>query len=234
MSSQLNEVELLDSAAPTAPTAPTAPVAPKVPADRPTPVTIFPPPATLGPSTTTAPPIVFEEPWNDVLEQHFKALLSDLELYEILNSEAGRYHKKREHRWTVPSILIPALAAPLLPVVAVATRDLQFILSPTDILALIVNMTVVYLVTIREYYKFDDRALAHFEAAATLGTIASDLDMILIRGRAERTPAAVCLKEFHLRIRSVTYPEIPMCILNKHNVSDRKPRTGVKLEVLVV
>lgn len=134
-----------------------------------------------------------EEPWQENTENLLRRWREDCTRASQSHDISGKRYKKLGHFWTIPSAILPALAAPLV-ATSHASRE-SFVLHTIETFVLVISGVCG---VINSTLQYSARSEKHFAFSARYYDLVTDIDLELSKRRAYRMQADVFLTKVQM------------------------------------
>jgi hypothetical protein len=158
-------------------------------------------------SDSSTPPPRLTDPWTHEIDTYMKDLRNDSEKKQNDHAEAGHHFRRLEIKWALPSILSPAVCAPLILLVANATNDSCAKVTLTDYVATVGFAVTAFFTTIHNYFRYGNRTALHNMYSAKYSDIVTDIDSEIIKKRRFRAPADVFMATMKMKYDNLVFGE---------------------------
>jgi len=158
-----------------------------------------------------------EEPWGTRIEKYLREAVKLCDEKENQHEEAGYHFKNRKSRWGLPTIIVPALFAPITLMVGWGRGDTCSNITTADYVSAFGFMITAFFTGVYEFYNYGVKYQKHFNHAYIFGSISSKINAEMIRGRKFRLPADVFMVEINMEIDNAmrNEPILPKFLLKK-------------------
>ena len=164
--------------------------------------------------------IVPEEPWNDMLENYMRGFIQTAKHRSAQHEAAGYHFKTLNTRWGLPLVLVPVAMSPISLVIGSGLQA-EYINAGAF-------MVTGLLAGVYSFFRYGEKLERHFGFAGRYGDVVTDIEAILIKGRAFRGPADVFSTKIKMLLDNLalTEPTLPQFILKTvHPSADYVPPT---------
>ncbi len=173
----------------------------------------------IGTSTQSEELVVF--PWSRRIEEYLLKMKNICLINHQRHSEARSYFRWWGHFWAVPSVLIPLVCSPLIPILKGTSAQTCTEVTGPDILTMVGFIATSVTSTISKYYAFDSRAHEHDVVSAKYSELILDIEAIMLPPKKFRQSPNVFIDSFRIRYNYIvgSEPHIPTRLQRKHSAS---------------
>ena len=149
-----------------------------------------------------------EEPWNEALEQYMRRFIQTAKNRSQQHESAGYHFTVLNTRWGLPLVLIPVVMSPISLILGHVSPQSEYINAG----AFMVSGIIAGVYT---FFRYGERLERHFGFAGRYGDVVTDIEEILVKGRAFRGPADVFSTKIKMIMDNLalTEPILPLFIL---------------------
>lgn len=123
------------------------------------------------------------------------------------HDSAGHYFHELDVRWGLPSVLIPAVLAPIIILVGLNTGDTCDTLTATDYVSTSGFVLTSFVTSINGYFRYGSRSTTHHLYASKYTNIITDIDAELIKSPAARMDGNVFLTTVKMKYDNLVFGE---------------------------
>jgi len=165
-------------------------------------------------SETPSPRVT--DPWSKKIDGFMQTLRAEAVKKRDDHALAGHHFRKLEIRWRLPSVLTPAVLAPIILLVGMATSDSCDTITPTDYISTVGFALTAFFTSINNFFRYGNLSAKHHLFSAKYSDIVTDIDAEVIKQRKFRMSADVFLTIMKMKYDNLVFgePVVPRFIEN--------------------
>lgn len=165
--------------------------------------------------------IVPEEPWNTVLENYMRGFIQTAKHRAAQHEAAGYHFKTLNTRWGLPLVLVPVAMSPISLMIGSDSLQAGYINAGAFMLTGLI--AGVY-----SFFRYGEKLERHFGFSGRYSDVVTDIEAILVKGRAFRGPADVFSTKIKMLMDNLTLtePTLPRFVLTMVPPTDHANRVS--------